>query len=101
MTTKTQIIRDVATETDVSNATTSLIIETLLRRIASTLAAGDDVQFMDFGSFRLKHRAERTGRNPATGEQLKIAAYNAVTFLPAEKLKQKVRIGDRGRGVAW
>lgn len=56
--------------------------------IAENVADGHEVNIPSFGKFRRKDRAERTGRNPKTGESMVIAAKKAPNFLPAKQLKE-------------
>ena len=66
------------------------ITESLLEIIKSTLASGDDVLISGFGKFFVKEKAERKGRNPATGEDAIILARRVVTFKWSGKLRDKV-----------
>ena len=65
-------------------------IETLLETIKSTLESGDDVLISGFGKFCVKQKAERRGRNPATGADMMLAARNVVTFKCSGKLRNKI-----------
>ena len=65
-------------------------VETLLEIIKSTLASGEDVLISGFGKFCVKQKAERKGRNPATGEDMMLAPKKVVTFKYSGKLKEKV-----------
>ena len=58
--------------------------------IAGTLADGDKVQLVGFGAFEVKSRAERTGRNPKTKEEIKIPASKVPVFKPGKALKDTV-----------
>ncbi|WP_319405698.1 integration host factor subunit alpha [uncultured Desulfosarcina sp.] len=69
------------------------IAEALLELIKSTLAAGDDVLVSGFGKFCVKEKAERKGRNPATGEVAILPARRVVTFKCSAKLRDKVNGG--------
>ena len=64
--------------------------ETLLEIIKSTLASGDDVLVSGFGKFCVKEKAERKGRNPATGDNLMLKPRRVVTFKCSGKLRDKV-----------
>jgi integration host factor subunit alpha len=66
------------------------ITEALLELIKSSLAAGEDVLISGFGKFRVKEKAERKGRNPATGEDAILSARRVVTFKCSGKLRDKV-----------
>ena len=66
------------------------ITESLLEIVKSTLASGDDVLVSGFGKFCVKEKAERKGRNPATGEDAILPARRVVTFKCSGKLRKKV-----------
>lgn len=65
-------------------------LETILTTIKDTLAAGNSITFTGFGSFKIGERAERKGRNPATGEEITIPAAKVVKFSPGKALKDAV-----------
>jgi integration host factor subunit alpha len=65
-------------------------VETLLEIIKSTLASGEDVLISGFGKFCVKQKAERKGRNPATGEAMMLSARKVVTFRCSGKLRERV-----------
>ena len=62
----------------------------LIEVIGETLAAGDSVALVGFGTFEVRERAARTGRNPKTGAELKIAASKTPAFKPGATLKAAV-----------
>ena len=66
------------------------ITESLLELIKSSLASGDDVLVSGFGKFCVKEKAERKGRNPATGEDLMLKPRRVVTFKCSGKLRDKI-----------
>lgn len=66
------------------------ITENLLELIKSTLAAGEDVLVSGFGKFSVKEKAERKGRNPATGEDAILPARRVVTFKWSDKLRETI-----------
>lgn len=74
-----------ATKTDAHNA-----LNVVLEGITKALAEGNDVNITGFGKFKVAHRAERQGRNPANGEPLTIKASNQVSFSVGAGLKQSV-----------
>jgi integration host factor subunit alpha len=65
-------------------------IEILLELIKSTLEKGEDVLISGFGRFCVKQKAERRGRNPATGKDMMLAPRKVVTFKWSGKLKEKL-----------
>ena len=68
----------------------SCIIDCLLETISNALVKNDTVQLIGFGSFSVKKRKARTGRNPKTGEPIKIPASKAVKFSLGKALKLKI-----------
>jgi DNA-binding protein HU-beta len=65
-------------------------VNAILDVIADALAAGDDVKITGFGSFEVKARAARTGRNPKTGEAIKVAASKHASFTAGKALKDSL-----------
>ena len=66
------------------------LIETLLELIKSALASGEDVLISGFGTFCVKTKRERRGRNPATGEDMMLEARKVVTFKWSGQLRDKI-----------
>ena len=87
---KTELIAAVATKTGLTKKDTEATVSTALESIVAALAEGDKVQLPGFGTFEVKHREARTGRNPRTGETMEIAASNAPSFKPGKAMKDAV-----------
>ena len=66
------------------------LLEDVLRTITDRLAEGTTVKITNFGSFSVRHKGARMGRNPKTGEKVLISAHRVVVFKPAQKLKHRV-----------
>jgi integration host factor subunit alpha len=66
------------------------LVETLIELIKSKLASGEDVLVSGFGKFCVKKKRERRGRNPATAEDMMLAARRVVTFKCSGKLRDKI-----------
>ncbi len=66
------------------------LLEDVLRIITDRLAEGTTVKISKFGSFSVRHKGTRMGRNPKTGEEVPISARRVVVFKPAQKLKHRV-----------
>ncbi len=66
------------------------LLEDILRTITDRLAEGTTVKIANFGSFSVRHKKTRMGRNPKTGEEVPISARRVVVFKPAQKLKHRV-----------
>ena len=88
--TKAHIIDLIAQANGFPRNKASETVETLLEIIKSTLAAGEDVMVSGFGKFRVKEKAERKGRNPATGGDMILAPRRVVTFKCSGKLRERV-----------
>jgi len=87
---KAQLVDAVATTADLSKATASRAVDTMLEVIASSLKQGDSVALVGFGTFSVRERAARSGRNPRTGESISIAASKLPAFKPGKALKEAV-----------
>ncbi len=87
---KSDIVAKVAAETGMSQGALEVALGKVLKTISDTLAGGEDVALSGFGSFTVRSRKERQGRNPATGEPMTIPASRSVGFKPAKALKDAV-----------
>jgi DNA-binding protein HU-beta len=87
---KTTFIAKVAEKGGLDRKQADKAIEAVIETIADALKAGDKVQLMGFGTFEVKERAERTGRNPSTGETIKIAASKVPVFKAGKTLKESI-----------
>ena len=84
---KTDLVNVVAAETQLAKKDCEAAINAALAAITEALKAGDKVQLIGFGNFEVKDVAEREGRNPATGETIKIAASKKPSFSASKVLK--------------
>jgi len=90
--TKAQIIDEISTRNGFTKKKSVETVEALLEIMKKTLASGEDVLISGFGKLCVKHKAERRGRNPATGEDMMLAPRRVVTFRCSGKLRDKVNI---------
>ena len=88
---KTDLINVVAAEANLSKKDADAAVNATLAAIANALKEGDKVQLIGFGTFEVKVVAEREGRNPKTGETIKIAASKTPTFSAGKGLKDAVK----------
>ncbi len=88
---KTQLVDLVAEKGGLSKKTSKNAVEAVLDGIAGSLAKGEKVQLVGFGTFEVRQRKAREGRNPATGEKIKIKALKVPAFKPGKALKDKVK----------
>ncbi len=84
---KADLVDLIADKADISKASAARALEAALAGITDALRAGDQVSLIGFGTFAVKQRAERQGRNPKTGELLNIAASRAPGFKPGKALR--------------
>ncbi len=87
---KPELVAAVAELTGMNKAQATLVLNTVLDEITFALERGETVSLPGFGSFVRNHRAERTGRNPQTGEAMLIAASHGVAFKAGKQLKEAV-----------
>ena len=87
---KTQLIQKIAENGNMTKKDAEVALNAVVAAIADAVAAGEKVQVSGFGSFDVKAREARTGRNPKTGEAVEIAASKRVVFAAAQALKDKL-----------
>jgi DNA-binding protein HU-beta len=87
---RTELLEIIASKTDVSKASAGRMLDTLIDTIQTTVKKGDTVALVGFGTFKSAKRAARSGKNPRTGEKLKIAATTLPKFTPGAKFKAVV-----------
>ena len=87
---KTELVDAIAAKADMSKAQAKVALDQILETITQSLKEGDPVQLVGFGTFKVNHRASRTGRNPQTGETLKIPASKTVKFSAGKTFKDAV-----------
>ena len=85
--TKTALVTAIATSTGFTQADAQKALDTALDEIQNTLAEGGEVALPGFGTFSVRERAARQGRNPQTGETIEIAASKAPAFKAGKPLK--------------
>jgi DNA-binding protein HU-beta len=90
---KNELIEAMAEKTGSSKAEASRAVTALTDIISEALKNGDSISLVGFGTFEVRERTERTGRNPKTGEELKIKAARVPAFKPGAALKAAVNGG--------
>jgi DNA-binding protein HU-beta len=88
---KDELVKEVAKKANVSQKSASDILSATLETIEKTVAKGKKVTLVGFGTFESRKRAARTGRNPQTGAELKIAAKTVPAFSAGKKFKELVK----------
>lgn len=87
---KSELIDAMAASADISKETAGRAMDAFVESLTSALKQGDDVVLVGFGTFSVKDRAERTGRNPQTGADIKIPAAKVPGFKAGKNLKEAV-----------
>jgi len=88
---KMELISAVATKADLTQKGATKAVNVVFETIASELAKEEKIQLIGFGTFEVRERAERTGRNPQTGEIMQIPASKIASFKAGKELKQAVK----------
>jgi len=89
--TKQDLIDAIASETGLTKADSKKALEGLTNAITDSLKKGENVALVGFGTFKVSQRAARTGRNPQTGKEIKIAAKKVVSFKAGKELSTSVQ----------
>lgn len=87
---KPDLVAKIAEEVDLSKDKATVVLNAVLEAITGSLGKGESVTLVGFGTFVKRHRGARTGKNPQTGEPVKIKASNTVAFKPGKSLKESV-----------
>ncbi|AFJ03634.1 DNA-binding protein HU-beta [Methylophaga frappieri] len=87
---KSELIDAVAAAADISKAKAAQAVDGMTGAVTKALSKGDQVTLVGFGTFSVRERAARTGRNPRTGEEIKIAAAKIPAFKAGKALKDAV-----------
>lgn len=87
---KTELIDAIAAAADLPKASAGRALDSVVDSITEALSKGDQVTLVGFGTFAVKHRAAREGRNPQTGQSIQIKASNVPGFKPGKALKDAV-----------
>ncbi|HVA99577.1 MAG TPA: HU family DNA-binding protein [Bacteroidia bacterium] len=89
--TKADIIAEIAQKTGVEKVAVQVTVETFMKSVKNSLTKGDNVYLRGFGSFIVKKRAEKTGRNISKNTAVIIPAHNIPAFKPAKTFTDKVK----------
>lgn len=87
---KTELVSQVAEKAEVTKKEAEKVIGAVFASIEEALEKGHKVQLVGFGTFEVRERAARTGRNPKTGEEITIAAAKVPAFKPGKALRDAV-----------
>ena len=87
---KAELVEEVSGEVGLSKRETQKVVDAIIRTIGDTLAAGEKVTLVGFGTFGVRQRMARRGRNPQTGATLQIPAKRVPKFAAGKTLKEKI-----------
>ena len=88
---KAELVDAVAAKSELTKQDSKKAVDALLETITNTLSQEEKIQLVGFGTFEIRERAERTGRNPQTGEEMTIPASKSPAFKPGKELKEAVK----------
>ena len=92
------LVERVAVEHGIAKDHTKKILDSAFAAIAAAASAGEEVTLAGFGRFKVTDRAERQGRNPATGETITIAASKKLAFTAAKNIRDALNAGEAAAG---
>lgn len=87
---KTELVDAIAKKANITKKDSDAFVKAFLETITETLAKGEEIQLIGFGTFTVSERAGRIGKNPKTGEKIEIAAYKVAKWKPAKPVKEAV-----------
>ena len=85
---KLELVEHIATTAELTKVSAAEALEAMLGGIEKTLKKGEEVRLVGFGTFSVRERSAGKGRNPATGQEIKISASRNARFKPGAKLKE-------------
>lgn len=89
--TKIEIVREIASKTGLDKKDIMVIVESMMETIKTSMADGEEIFLRGFGSFIIKHRADKTARNISKNTTVIIPAHDIPAFKPAKEFMDKVR----------
>ena len=93
--TKAELVEEVSKVSDLTKKHSELIVETVFKSIIDALHRGEKIELRGFGSFRLRQRESRKGRNPKTGDKVDVPPKRVPYFKPGKELKDLInRVAD-------
>ena len=97
--TKAELVEKVASTIKLSQKETEVIVGIILQSITESLSAGDKVELRGFGSFRIRERKPRIGRNPKSGELVEVPAKKVPFFKAGKELRE--RVDEHGKNLSY
>lgn len=92
--TKAELVDEVARATQLTKKHAEIIVNTVFDSIVHSLKEGEKIELRGFGSFRIRHRGPRLGRNPKTGEKVEVPAKRIPYFKPGKELREMLNADD-------
>ena len=83
-------------EMGLSRNVSAALVEAVIQHMSDALVAGEQVKISSFGTFGLREKSERLGRNPKTGEEVPISPRRVLSFRPSHLMKDRVSAGNLG-----
>ena len=93
--TKADLVEEVTKLGDLTRRDSEVIVETIFDSVIGALRSGDKIEIRGFGSFRIRQRKPRIGRNPKTGTRVEVPAKKVPYFKPSKELKDVVNVGAK------
>lgn len=92
--TKADLVEEVAQVTQLTRKDSEVIVDTMFESVIKALKSGDKLEVRGFGSFRVRQRNSRIGRNPKTGEKVDVPAKRVPYFKPSKELKDLINLSS-------
>jgi DNA-binding protein HU-beta len=89
--TKAELVGKIASEGGITKSQAEKAVEGFVSAVSDAMATGDKITLVGFGTFSVRERAQREGRNPGTGEKISIPASKVVKFKAGKTLSEKVK----------
>jgi len=93
--TKAELVDQVAHSTQLTKKHAEIMVNTVFESIVDSLQSGEKIELRGFGSFRIRQRGSRTGRNPKTGAKVEVPSKSIPYFKPGKELKQLLNRGKQ------
>lgn len=90
--TKAELVEEVARTVQLTKKQAEIIVNVVFDSIVESLRAGEKIELRGFGSFRLRNRRSRLGRNPKTGERVEVPSKRIPYFKPGKELKEMINV---------
>ena len=94
--TRMELSESVNREVGLSRNESAQLVESVLDHIADALVSGENVKISSFGTFSVRSKTARVGRNPKTGEEVPISPRRVLTFRPSHMMKDRVAASNKG-----